>query len=462
VDPRTEETVCQFAEADVEDANRAVAAARKAFDEGAWPRMSGMDRGRVLLRLADLLEENSDMLANLETLDNGKPVKYSKHADVALSASHFRYMAGWADKVYGETLPHTGNFQANVYYEPIGVATQIVPWNFPLLMSAWKLAPSLAMGCTSVLKTSEKTPLTGVVLGHLAQEAGVPAGVLNVIAGKNLDACRAIVQDERVDKVAFTGSLATAKVINRYISESNVKPYTQELGGKSPALVFADADVDKAVADTHFGLFFNHGQCCCASSRVFVHEKVYDEFLEKAVKAAKERPVGDPYSDVEQGPLVDSLQFDKVMGYIQSGIDSGATVAAGGRRMFDKGYFVEPTIFTDVKDDAQIWKEEIFGPVLGITKFSSEEEAIRRANDTNFGLAAGVWSNNVDTINRVSRALRAGTIWVNCYNVFDNTTPFGGYKDSGTGREKGHYALKNYLQPKVVVMPQVGNLAWSR
>merc|ERR1719373_1400815 len=210
--------------------------------------------------------------------------------------------------------------------------------------------------------------------------------------------------DTRVDKVAFTGSLATSKIINGYIAQSNVKPFTQELGGKSPGIVFEDADVDKAVADTHFGLFFNHGQCCCASSRVFVHEKVYDEFLEKAVKAAKERPVGDPYSDVEQGPLVDNLQFDKVMGYIQSGIDSGATVAAGGRRMFDKGYFVEPTIFIDVKDDAQIWKEEIFGPVLGITKFSSEEEAIRRANDTNFGLAAGVWSSNVDTINRVSRA----------------------------------------------------------
>jgi len=462
IDPRTEDKICDFVEADVNDMNNAIGAARKAFDEGPWPRMSGRQRGEVLNRLADHMEKNAETLAALETLDNGKPLKYSKGADVALSIQHFRYMAGWADKIHGETLPHEGNIQANVYKEPIGVAAQIVPWNFPLLMAAWKLAPSLAVGCTSVLKSSEKTPLTAALLGKLALDAGLPEGVLNVVSGKNIEALEMLVKDERVDKVAFTGSTFTAKKIMHSLADANIKPFTQELGGKSPALIFPDCDLDLAVAQTHFGLFFNHGQCCCASSRVYVHEKVYDEFLEKSVKAAHDRPVGDPFTDVEQGPLVDQLQFDKVMGYIKEGKDAGATVAAGGGRMFDKGYFVEPTIFTDVKEDDKIWREEIFGPVMGIAKFSDEDDVIRRANNTSFGLAAGIFSNNVNTINRVAKGVRAGTIWVNCYNAFDNTTPFGGFKDSGVGREKGMYALSNYLQSKVVIMPQPGNHAWSR
>lgn len=464
IDPRNGQSVTNFAEAGVEDMNRAVASARKAFDEGEWPRMSGYERSRVMNKIADVLEANTETLANLETLDNGKPVKYSTHADVNLTVQHFRYFAGYCDKIYGETLPHSGNIQANTYKEPIGVAAQIVPWNFPLLMAAWKLGPSLATGCTSVLKTSEKTPLTGALLGQLCLEAGLPKGVLNVVAGKDIDACKALVQDERVDKVAFTGSLATSKVIARYIADDNVrvKPYTQELGGKSPGIVFADADIDKAVADSHFGLFFNHGQCCAASSRIFVHWKVYDEFVEKAIKAANERAVGDPYSDVEQGPLVDDLQFDKVMAYIESGREEGAKLVAGGNRIGSSGYFVEPTIFCDIDEKSKIWTEEIFGPVMGIAKFFDEEDVIARANATNFGLAAGMWSNNVNTINRVARALRAGTIWVNCWNQFDNGTPFGGYKDSGTGREKGGMALNNYLQTKTVTIPQIGNLAWSR
>lgn len=462
VDPRTEEPVVDFAEADVEDMNRAVTAARRAFDEGPWPRMSGYERSRVMNKIADVLEANTETLANLETLDNGKPVKYSTHADVALSVQHFRYFAGYCDKIYGQTLPHSGNVQANTYLEPIGVAAQIIPWNFPLLMAAWKLGPSLATGCTSVLKTSEKTPLTGALLGKLCLDAGLPEGVLNVVAGKNISACEALVKDERVDKVAFTGSLATSKIIGRYITEANIKPFTQELGGKSPGIVFPDADIEKAVADSHFGLFFNHGQCCAASSRVFVHESVYDQFLEAAIKAAKARPVGDPFSDVEQGPLVDGLQFDKVMSYVESGKKDGATVAAGGSRIGTKGYFMEPTIFTDVDENSKIWKEEIFGPVMGIAKFSDEDDVIRRANATNFGLAAGMWTNNVNTINRVARGLRAGTIWVNCWNQYDNGTPFGGYKDSGTGREKGSMALNNYLQTKTVTIPMIGNLAWSR
>jgi len=463
VDPRTEELVCTFAEASVADVDAAVGAARKAFDEGPWPRMTGYERGRIIHKLADLIEENATTMGNLETLDNGKPVKYSIGADVGFSVTHLRYMAGWADKIAGQTISsNLGQYQNNVYMEPIGVAAQIVPWNFPLLMAIWKVAPSLAVGCTSVLKTSEKTPLTGAMLGALALEAGVPEGVLNVLSGKNVDACKALVQDVRVDKVAFTGSVATAQKVGHYIHDSNVKPYTQELGGKSPALIFQDADVDAAVAGTHFGLFFNHGQCCCASSRVFVHEKIYDEFLEKAVKAAEDRPVGDPFTDVEQGPLVDRIQFDKVQGYVEAGRASGATVAAGGNRLFDKGYFLEPTIFTNVDESSKIWQEEIFGPVLGIAKFSDEDDVVRRANATNFGLAAGIWSNDVNTVNRVAKNLRAGTVWVNCYNVFDNSTPFGGYKDSGTGREKGEFAIKNYLQTKCVVMPQVGFQAYNR
>jgi len=460
VDPRNEEKVADFQSATKPDVDKAVAAARKAFDEGPWPRMSGQERGQKLRKLADLIMENKERLAKLETLDNGKPLFWSENADIPLSASHLQYHAGWADKVYGETLPHAtsqGKFFAYTLKEPIGVAGQIIPWNFPLLMAAWKLGPALATGNTIVLKPSEKTPITALELGRLCLEAGIPEGVVNVVPGMGPEAGEALASHPDVNKIAFTGSVATAKRIGQV---AGIKPITTELGGKSPALVFADCDVDHAVDQVHFGLFFNHGQCCCASSRIFVHESIYDEFVEKSVAKAKARSVGDPFTEVDQGPQVDQIQFNRIMSYIDSGREAGLNLAVGGARATDKGYFVQPTIFIDVPDDAKLQKEEIFGPVMGITKFSDEAEVIRRANDTNFGLASSIFSNNIHTVTRVSRHIKAGTVWVNCHNIFDNATPFGGYKESGVGREKGKDALNNYLMTKTVTMPIQGDPAW--
>jgi len=459
VDPRTEERLCDFQAAGAEDVDRAVRAARRAFDEGPWPRMSGQERGMRLRKLADLIMENQHRLAQLETLDNGKPIAASENIDIPASAMHFLYHAGWADKLCGETLPHgtaQGQHFAYTLREPVGVAGQIIPWNFPLLMAAWKLAPALATGTCCVLKPSEKTPMTALELGRLALEAGIPEGVLNVVPGLG-EAGEALAGHPLVNKIAFTGSVGTARRITQV---AGIKPITHELGGKSPAIVFPDADVDHAAATIHMGLFFNHGQCCCASSRIFVHEAVYDEFVAKSVEKAKARSVGDPFGDVDQGPQVDRIQFDRIMGYIESGREAGLNLAAGGARAFEKGYFIEPTIFVDVPDSAKLQKEEIFGPVMGITKWSDEAEVIRRANDTNFGLAAGLFTSNIHTATRVQRHIRAGTIWINTYNVFDNATPFGGYKESGIGREKGRDALNNYLVTKTVTMPIQGDPAW--
>jgi len=339
----------------------------------------------------------------------------------------------------------------------VGVCGQIIPWNFPMLMAAWKLGPALACGNTVVLKPSEKTPMTALELGQLCLEAGIPEGVVNVVPGLGGEAGEALAKSELVDKVAFTGSTGTALRIQQV---AGIKPLTTELGGKSPALVFSDADVDDAVEKIHFGLFFNHGQCCCAASRVYVHESVYDEFVEKSIKKANERSVGDPFGQVDQGPQVDKLQFEKIMGYINEGKNAGLNLVAGGARLYDAGYFVEPTIFADMPDTSRLYKEEIFGPVMGISKFSDESDVIRRANASRYGLAAGIFTGSLDTATRVQRHLRAGTIWINCYNVFDNATPFGGYKESGVGREKGQEALKNYTSTKCVTMPISGDPRW--
>lgn len=460
IDPRTEQKVCDFQAAGPEDVTKAIVAARQAFDEGPWPRMSGYERGRKLSKLAELIEANTDRLAQLETLDNGKPLFWSQNADIPLGAQHFHYFAGWADKIHGDTIPHNtaqGNHFAYSLKEPVGVCGQIIPWNFPFLMAAWKLGPALACGNTVVLKPSEKTPMTALELGQLCLEAGIPEGVVNVVPGFGAEAGEALASSELVDKVAFTGSVGTALRIQQV---AGIKPMTHELGGKSPAIVFEDANIDDAVEKIHFGLFFNHGQCCCAASRVFVHEKVYDEFVEKSVQKANARSVGDPFGQVDQGPQVDKLQFDRIMGYIDQGKSSGLNLAAGGARKFDTGYFVEPTIFVDMPDSSKLFSEEIFGPVMGIAKFSDEADVVRRANASRYGLAAGVFTSNINTANRVSRHIRAGTVWINCYNVFDNATPFGGYKESGVGREKGQEALKNYLETKCVTMPLTGDPRW--
>ncbi|XP_010913576.1 aldehyde dehydrogenase family 2 member B7, mitochondrial [Elaeis guineensis] len=460
LDPRTGEVIAHVAEGDVEDVNHAVAAARKAFDEGPWPKMTGYERSRILLRFADLIEKHNDELAALETWDNGKPYEQAANAEVPMLVRLMRYYAGWADKIHGLVVPADGPHHVQVLHEPIGVAGQIIPWNFPLLMFAWKVGPALACGNAIVLKTAEQTPLSALYVSKLLHEAGIPEGVLNVISGFGPTAGAALASHMEVDKLAFTGSTDTGKIVLELAARSNLKPVTLELGGKSPMIIMDDADVDHAVELAHMALFFNQGQCCCAGSRTFVHEKVYDEFVEKAKARALKRVVGDPFrKGVEQGPQIDEEQFNKIMRYIKSGVDSGATLQAGGDRLGSKGYFIQPTIFSDVKDGMPIAQEEIFGPVQSILKFSDLNEVIQRANTTRYGLAAGVFTNNLDTANTLMRALRAGTVWINCFDVFDAAIPFGGYKMSGQGREKGIDSLKNYLQIKAVVTP-LKNPAW--
>ncbi|KAG5097152.1 hypothetical protein JHK82_047006 [Glycine max] len=459
-DPRSGEVIAKVAEGDVEDINRAVSAARKAFDEGPWPKMTAYERSRILLRFADLVEKHSDELAALETWNNGKTYEQAAKTELPMFVRLFHYYAGWADKIHGLTVPADGDYHVQTLHEPIGVAGQIIPWNFPLVMFAWKVGPALACGNTIVLKTAEQTPLTALFVAKLFHEAGLPDGVLNVVSGYGPTAGAALASHMDVDKLAFTGSTDTGKVVLELAARSNLKPVTLELGGKSPFIICEDADVDKAVELAHFALFFNQGQCCCAGSRTFVHERVYDEFLEKSKKRALRRVVGDPFKKgVEQGPQIDVEQFEKVLRYIRSGIESHATLECGGDRLGSKGFFVQPTVFSNVQDDMLIAQDEIFGPVQSILKFKDIDEVIRRANKTRYGLAAGVFTKNVSTANTLMRALRAGTVWINCFDVFDAAIPFGGYKMSGIGREKGIYSLHNYLQVKAVVSP-VKNPAW--
>ncbi|KAA0057877.1 aldehyde dehydrogenase family 2 member B4 [Cucumis melo var. makuwa] len=459
-DPRTGEVIAHVAEGDAEDINRAVSAARKAFDEGPWPRMSAYERSRILLRFADLIEKHAPELSALETWNNGKPYEQSLKSELPLLVRLFHYYAGWADKIHGLTVPADGNHHVQVLHEPIGVAGQIIPWNFPLIMFAWKVGPALACGNTIVLKTAEQTPLTALYVAKLLHEAGLPPGVLNVVSGYGPTAGAALASHMDVDKLAFTGSTSTGKVVLELAAKSNLKPVTLELGGKSPFIVCEDADVDKAVELAHFALFFNQGQCCCAGSRTFVHERVYEEFVEKSKARAQRRVVGDPFKKgVEQGPQIDLEQFEKVLRYIKSGIESNATLECGGGRLGSKGYFIEPTVFSNVKDDMLIAKDEIFGPVQSILKFKDIDEVIHRANSTRYGLASGVFTSNIDTANTLTRGLRTGTVWVNCFDIFDAAIPFGGYKMSGIGREKGIYSLQNYLQVKAVVTP-LKNPAW--
>nr|AMJ39506.1 aldehyde dehydrogenase 2B7 copy 2 [Bixa orellana] len=460
LDPRTGDVIAHVAEGDSEDVDRAVSAARKAFDEGPWPKMAAYERSKILLKFADLLEKHNDEIAALETWDNGKPYEQAAQIEVPMFTRLFRYYAGWADKIHGLTVPADGAHHVQTLHEPIGVAGQIIPWNFPLLMFAWKVGPALACGNTIVLKTAEQTPLSALYAAKLLHEAGLPSGVLNVISGFGPTAGASLASHMEVDKLAFTGSTDTGKVVLQLAAKSNLKPVTLELGGKSPFIVCEDADVDKAVELAHFALFFNQGQCCCAGSRTYVHEKVYDEFLEKAKARALKRVVGDPFKGgIEQGPQVDSDQFEKILRYIRSGVESGATLETGGERLGTKGYYIQPTVFSNVKDDMLIAKDEIFGPVQSILKFDDLDEVIRRSNASRYGLAAGVFTQNIDTANTLTRALRVGSVWINCFDVFDAAIPFGGYKMSGHGREKGIYSLSNYLQVKAVVTP-LKNPAW--
>ena len=454
VNPATGEIITQVAEADAADVDKAVAAARAAFETGAWRRkMTASQRGAMLNRLADLIEKHSDELAQLESLDNGKPYQVAKAADLPLTVACYRYYAGWADKNHGKTIPVNGNYFCYTKHEPVGVVGQIIPWNFPLLMQAWKLGPALAMGCTVVMKPAEQTPLSALRVGELIMEAGFPEGVVNILPGYGPTAGASIARHMDVDKVAFTGSTEVGKLIMKAAAETNLKRVTLELGGKSPNIVFADADMDEAIEGAHFALFFNQGQCCCAGSRLFVEEKAYDEFVERSVARAKKRTVGNPFdAKTEQGPQVDQDQFDKVMGYIDKGKKENAKMLTGGGRVGDKGYFIEPTVFADVTDNMTIAQEEIFGPVMSILKFKTIDEVAARANKSTYGLAAAVWTKDISKAHAIADSVRAGTVWVNCYDVFDAGAPFGGFKQSGIGRELGEYSLANYTEVKTVTV----------
>src|SRR5271169_6476083 len=396
VNPSTGETISQVAEADAADVDKAVAAARAAFEKGAWRKMSASQRGALMYKLADLIEKHADQLAELESLDNGKPYQVARAADLPLTIACYRYYAGWADKIHGKTIPVNGPYFCYTRHEPVGVVGQIIPWNFPLLMQAWKLGPALACGCTVVMKPAEQTPLSALRVGELALEAGFPEGVLNLLPGYGPTAGAAIARHMDVDKVAFTGSTEVGHLIMEAAAQTNLKRVTLELGGKSPNIVFADADMDQAIEGAHFALFLNQGQCCCAGSRLFVEENVYDEFVDKSVARAKRRTVGDPFdSATEQGPQVDQEQFNKVMGYIDAGKKDKAKLMTGGNRVGDKGYFIEPTVFADVQDSMKIAQEEIFGPVMSILKFKDLNEVVDRANKSLYGLAAAVWTKDI-------------------------------------------------------------------
>jgi aldehyde dehydrogenase (NAD+) len=406
-----------------------------------------------MTRLAELMEDNIEELSALETLDNGKPIRDSRNADLPLAIDCYRYYAGWADKVEGKTIPINGPYLCYTRHEPVGVVGQIIPWNFPLLMQAWKWGPALAMGCTVVLKPAEQTPLSALRVGELAMEAGFPEGVINIVPGYGETAGAAIAEHNDIDKVAFTGSTEVGKLVMQAAARSNLKRVTLELGGKSPNVVFADADMDAAVEGAFFALFFNQGQCCCAGSRLFVESTMHDEFVDRLIKRTKLQKVGDPFDpSTTQGPQVSEEQFGKIMGYIESGKESGASLRTGGGRVGKEGYFIEPTVFTNVKDEHKIAQEEIFGPVLSVISFRDIDEVIRRGNRSMYGLAAAVWTKDIKKAHRMAAELRAGTVWINCYDVFDAAAPFGGFKMSGIGRELGEYALRNYTEIKTVTV----------
>jgi aldehyde dehydrogenase (NAD+) len=431
--------------------DKAVKAARRAVESGPWSKMDAADRGRLLYKLSDLIEKESKELAGLESLNSGKTITDSL-GDLQGVVNWFRYYAGWADKIEGKTVPVRGDFLSYTLRQPIGVVGQIIPWNFPLLMLAWKWGPALACGNAIVMKPAEQTPLTALRVAQLAMDAGFPPGVINILNGYGETAGAALVVHPDVDKIAFTGHVDTAKIIQKAAADT-LKRCTFELGGKSPNVVFADADMDQAVAGCFHAIYFHGGQCCTAGSRLFVEQKVHQEFTERLAEKSKERKIGDPLDPkTEQGPQVSQEQMDKILHYIDLGQKQGANLLTGGRRHGSKGYFIEPTVFDNVKDDMAIAKDEIFGPVVSVLPFKTVDELVERANATQYGLAAGVWTKNIDKAHQFAKKVKAGTVWVNCYHIVDTTTPFGGFKMSGQGRENGEAALEHYTETKTVTV----------
>jgi len=455
VNPATEQVIANVGHGGEEDVALAVKAARNAFEDGPWRTMTSSDRGKILWKVGDLIEKHNDELARLETLDNGKPFGVAQVADVPLAADMFRYMAGWCTKIEGNTIPISvpyapgAKFHAYTLREPVGVVAQIIPWNFPLLMAAWKMAPALATGCTLILKPAEQTPLSAIRLGELMQEAGIPDGVVNIVTGFG-DAGAALAKHDDVDKVAFTGSTEVGKLIVN-AAAGNLKKVTLELGGKSPNVILRDADLSTAIPGAASAIFFNHGQCCCAGSRLYIDEAIFDEVSAGIAEEAKKISVGDGFDpNTTMGPLVSKEQFERVTGFLDRGRTEGANPICGGNAPDMEGFFVNPTVLVDTDESMEVIREEIFGPVVAAMPFKDLNDLVARANDTTYGLAAGVWTSDVSKAHRVASSIKAGTVWINCYNVFDAAMPFGGFKQSGWGREMGHEALNNYLETKAV------------
>ncbi|KDQ51391.1 hypothetical protein JAAARDRAFT_534135 [Jaapia argillacea MUCL 33604] len=451
VNPTNGKVVTKIAEGTSKDVDTAVVAAQKAFDTTWGLETAGAERGKLLNKMADLMEAAADELAAIEALDNGKTFWWAKNVDVTASIACIRYYAGWADKNHGQVIETDENKLAYTRHEPIGVVGQIIPWNFPLLMMSWKLGPALATGNCVVLKPSEFTPLTALRMCSIIKETGFPPGVVNVIVGYGQTVGQAISEHPHIEKVAFTGSTLVGRKIMEAAAKTNLKNVTLELGGKSPNIIFNDADLDTAVGWSVHGIFWNHGQACCAGSRIFVQSGIYDKFLAAFTERTKALKVGDPFAaDSYQGPQVSQIQYDRIMGYIESGKKDGATVHTGGERHGTEGYFIQPTIFTNTKPTMKIVQEEIFGPVGVVIKFEDEEDVIKQANDTMYGLAAAVFSQDINRALRTAHKLKAGTAWVNCANTLNPQVPFGGFKQSGIGRELGEYALLNYTAVKAV------------
>ncbi|MEX1129561.1 MAG: betaine-aldehyde dehydrogenase [Vicinamibacterales bacterium] len=452
INPATEEVCATVASADAADLNAAVEAARAALD-GPWGRMSARERGRLVRKIGERLMERADEIARLETLHNGKPILESRHIEIPLAAECFEYFGGWSDKVMGETIPVKGNYLNYTLREPLGVCAAIVPWNFPLLIAVWKIAPALACGNTMIVKPASQTPLTALALGEIAIEVGLPPGVLNVLSGPGAKLGQAIVEHPGIDKIAFTGDTSTGKGIMRGAADT-LKKITLELGGKSPNIVLADADMEAAIRGAAIGIFYGKGEVCAAGSRLLVDKSIKNEFIDKLAARTKKMVAGDPMDPkTRYGALSSKKQMETVLRYIESAKKEGATLVAGGERTdigTGKGYFVQPTVFADVQPEMTISREEIFGPVLAAIEFADLDEAIALANDTPYGLAAGVWTKDVKKAHYVARKLQAGTVWINTYNVYDTATPFGGYKQSGFGREMSAHALEHYTQVKSV------------